>query len=176
MQMKKYLFILFAAAAIASCKKGEDFRGNKFPGFTGAGDNATWLVYRHTVTDVPYVTGVLPMQVPPTTYFKFDSTYTASRQKEVSPFSYKFFKNGEIAVITKNAQNQGVWTAQPTLKWELLNGNAEISRNTGSGWVSVATGQADEEKMAVKFRKSFFGDITADKSRYVMEVYYTIFN
>jgi len=168
--MKKYLFIILIAAGLAACEKGEDYRGNNFPGFSGAGESATWVVYNHTVTDISYVTGVLPSQTPPTTYFKLDSTYTASRQKEISAASYKIYKSGEVAVIINNA-----WVKQPNYKWELAGDQINIYKNNGSTWNVVIVGFQDQEKLLLKFKKSFFGDTSSDKERFVMEVFYTIF-
>ncbi len=168
--MKKYLFIILIAASFAACKKGEDYRGNIFPGFSGAGEAATWVVYKHTVTDIPYVTAVLPAQTPPTTYFKLDSTLTASRQKEVSGGSFKFYKSGEVAVVVNNA-----WVKQSTYKWELAGEQMNIFKNTGGNWNLAIVGFQDQEKLLLKFKKSFFGDTSTDKERFVMEVFYTIF-
>ena len=160
---------------LVSCEKGEDFKANTFPGFSGTGTEATWVVFRHNLTDQSYLTGVLPTLTPPTTLFKFDSTYKANQQKEVSPVSYRIYKNGEIAVIVKNAQNQNVWQKQNSLKWELVNDQMYVYRNNGASWVLVCIGFQDEEKLLIKFKKSFFGDTSADKEKFVMEVYYTIF-
>lgn len=168
--MKNYLLFIFAVTVLSACKKGEEFRGNQFPGFTGAGEDATWVVYSHNITDIPYVTSVLPLQTPPTTYFKLDSTLTASRQKEVSPVSYRIYKNGEMALIVNK-----VWIKQSNYKWEQVNDQLNVYRNNSGTWTSVFIGFQDEEKLLIKYKKAFFGDTSSDKERFVMEVFYTMF-
>lgn len=167
----KYLFpFIIILTFFSACRKGEDFKNNVFPGYTGAGTEATWVVNRHTITDVAYVTNILPTQTPPTSYVKFDSTYNAARQREVSPVSYKFYINGEIATIINN-----VWVKQPTLKWEIEGDQMKISKNNNGTWISIAIGYKDEEKLLIKYKKTYFGDTSIDKERFVMEVFYSIF-
>jgi len=75
--MKKIWIVLAVIIAIASCKKEDEFRPSEFPGFTGAGEQATWVVSRHNVLDQSFLGAVLAAQSPPSTLNAFDSTIKA---------------------------------------------------------------------------------------------------
>jgi hypothetical protein len=173
--MKKYLIILVAAISLFSCTKDEEFRTRKFPGYTGSGTEATWVVFSHTVSDVAYLTGVLPTLTPPSTYAAFDAALISARQREVTPFSIRLFKSGEVAFIGKNAQNQNAWVKQTNLKWEELGETMLINKNLNGTWVNIMIGYVDQSNLLLRFKKAYFGDATAEKDKTVADVLYTIF-
>jgi len=158
-----------------ACKKEQTFLSGIFPGFTGAGDEATWVVSNNNITDVSYVTGVLAKLTPPQTVAKYDSTFKLARQKEVSPYSIKLKKGGEIFMIGKSAENTNIWIKQQDLKWEVQDEILYASKNVNGSWVNIFAGYKDENKLLVRYKKSYFGDTSTDKERFVMEVQYTMF-
>lgn len=160
---------------VMSCQKESEYQSPVFPGFTGAGNQATWVVYAHVITDVPYVTAYLSKLTPPQTLAKYDSSYVLARQKEVSPYSYKFMVTGEVSVIGKSAGNQNVWALQPQLKWEDVDGNLYLYRFENGAKINIAIGFPDGAGLVMKFKKSYFGETSIDKDRFVQEVLYTMF-
>lgn len=174
--MKKLIILITLISGFASCKKGDEFRGNSFPGFTGSGNEATWVVYRHNVIDATYLTAVLPAQTPPTTLIQLNADYKASYAKEVSPFSVRLIKGGGLAMVVSSGSNQYSWVLQSGLKWEPLDNGIVVSRQTGSGFQAIATGYSDQDKLLLKFTRAAFGDNSADKNKAVLDVYYSFFN
>jgi hypothetical protein len=173
--MKKYLIIILVFTGLLSCLQEEEFKNATFPGITGSGDEATWVVYTHVITDIPYVTTVLGAQTPPVTFATFDKAIVDSRQREVTAYSYKFYKNGELALIGKDDQDQNVWVKQTNLKWEELEDKIYITKNINGSWVNIITGYKDQANILFRYNKAYFGDTTADKDRVVMEILYSKF-
>ena len=163
-------------AGLISCQKDEVFRTKTFPGYTGAGTEAIWVVYSHVISDVAFITGVMPAQTPPSTYSAFDASLVAARQREVTPFSIKLLKTGEVAIIGKNAQNQNAWIKQTNLRWEDQGETMLISKNVNGTWVNTIIGYIDQSNLLLRFRKAYFGDTTAEKDKVVMEVLFSMFN
>lgn len=173
--MKKYLTIILLIAGFLACEKEEGFRIRTFPGVTGAGNEAIWVVYSHVVSDIPYITGVMTSQTPPSTITAFEATLVSARQREVSPYSMKFLSSGEIATIGKDAQNQNAWIKQTSLKWEFADGIMNISKNVNGNWINVIAGYEDQSNLLLRFKKSYFGDTSAEKDKAVLEVLYNMF-
>ena len=173
--MKKYLIIILVFAGLFSCVQEEEFKTATFPGITGSGDQAIWVVYTHVITDIPYVTSVLTAQTPPVTYAVFEKAIVDSRQREVTPYSMKFYTAGEIALIGKDAQNQNAWIKQSNMKWEEREDKFFISKNMNGNWVNIITGFKDQSNILFRYNKAYFGDSTADKDRVVMEILYNKF-
>ena len=173
--MKKYLIIILVFAGLFSCVHEEEFKIATFPGITGSGDQATWVVYTHVITDIPYVTSVLSAQTPPITLANFEKAIVDSRQREVTAYSLKFYKTGEVALIGKDAQNQNAWIKQSNLKWEELEDKIYVSKNVNGNWVNIITGFKDQSNILFRYNKAYFGDTTADKDRVVMEILYSMF-
>jgi hypothetical protein len=162
-------------AGFISCQNDEVFKLKTFPGYTGAGTEAIWVVYSHVISDVTYITGVMSSQTPPSTFAAFDASLVAARQREVTPFTIKLFKTGEVAMIGKNTQNQNAWIKQTNLKWEDTGETMAISKNINGNWVSIITGYVDQSNLLLRFKKAYFGDETADKDKVVLEVLYSNF-
>lgn len=173
--MKKFLIALIALAGLTSCSKDSEYIASSFPGVTGRGDDAIWVVLSHTVSDRPYVTSALLLQTPPISFGRFDSSYVQARQREVTPYSYRFYKGGEFGLIGKGPANENIWVKQTNLKWEDQNSQVMLYQNTGGNWVNIAVGFRDQDNLLFRYRKSYFGDNSADKDRFVMEVLYSFF-
>lgn len=174
--MKKIIIISILISFIISCSKDDaEFNVGIFPGFTGAGEQATWVVYTHTITDRPFVSAYLLTQTPPSTIGKFDTSYIQARQREVTPYTYRFYKGGEVGLIGKSASNENIWIKMPHLKWQEDQGILYIMQNINGSWVNTITCFKDQTNLLFRFKKSYFGDTSADKDRYVMEVLYTMF-
>ena len=166
---------LLAMIAFSSCEKAEQFKNDQFPGFTGISDEAIWVVDSYTIIDAPFLISTLPTQTPPTTYARFDSTLRASLRREATPFSYKIYKDGKIATIVRTSPNQVSWSIQNTLVWESSGSQMNIYRLSGAARELVAVGQKDQHKLLIKFYRAYFGDITASKTRAVLDIYYQYF-
>jgi hypothetical protein len=173
--MKRLIILAFILGGIVACQKETEFKTATFPGFTGAGNQAVWVVYGHVITDIPFVTSYLSKLTPPVRFSFYDSTIMLARQKEVSPYSYKFLVNGEVAVMGKGPANENVWATQPALKWESFEGNLYLYRIENGAKVNIAIGFPDGAGMLMKFKKTYFRDTSADKDRYVQEIFYTMF-
>jgi len=173
--MKK-IFLILLTVAFIGCKKEQDFKAAEFPGYSGKGDYATWTVFRHTVTNSGYLTTALPAQTPPTTLTAYDASLVSARYREVSPFTIRLYKSGEVATVVKDAQNKDVWQKQTNLKWEINGDFMDIYRNTGGVWVSVMQCNADLQNLLCKFRRAYYGDTGAAKDEFVLEVLYTFYN
>ncbi|MFZ9388838.1 MAG: hypothetical protein ACO25B_13240 [Chitinophagaceae bacterium] len=172
--MKKIFLIILLGATFISCKKETELQVPVFPGYSGKGEYATWALYKFNITNTTYLTAALPLQSPPTTLTAFDAALKAARDREVSPFSLRLYKDGGIATIVKNAQNQDVWQIQSNLKWEVQGDFMRIYRNVNNNWVDIIEATPDLDKMNCKFRRTYFGDNSADKDLFVMEAFYTI--
>jgi hypothetical protein len=172
--MKKIFLIIVIVAALFSCKKETEYNNPVFPGYSGKGEFATWALYSFNITNTSYLTAVLPLQNPPTTLTAFDAALKAARNREVSPFSLRLYKDGGVATIVKNAQNQDVWQIQSSMKWELQGEYMHIYRNVAGSWVDIIEVTPDLDKMNCKFRRTYFGDTSADKNLFVLETFYTI--
>lgn len=173
--IKKYILLVFSLFTLLACKEEASYTANTFPGYTGAGDQAVWVVYTNAFTDPAYVTSYLSKLVPPMTLSAYDATYVAARQKEVSPYSYKLFKSGEVALIGKSAANESIWIKKTDYKWEDNGTNLMISQNVAGTWVNVIVGYPDQDKLLLRYKKAYFGNTTTEKDRYVMEVLYSMF-
>lgn len=172
--MKKILLILAMGLSLASCKKEIVYTNPVFPGYSGNGEYATWAVFKFNITNSAFLTSALPTLNPPTTLTAFDAALKAARSKEVSPFSMRLYKDGQIAMVVKNAQNQDVWLTQSNLKWEKSGDYVYIFKNVANNWVNVIEVTSDLDKMLCKYRRAFFGDTSVDKDLFVLEVFYTI--
>jgi hypothetical protein len=172
--MKRLIILAILVIGIASCQKDSEFKPPVFPGFTGAGNDAIWVVYSHVISDVPFVTSYLSRLTPPVRYTFYDSTIMLARQKEVSPYSYRFINGGEVAIMGKGATNDNVWAIQPSLRWENIEGNLHLFRIENGAKVNIGIGFPDGAGLLIKFKKTYFGDNTADKERYVQEIFYTM--
>lgn len=168
--MKKYLIAIITLIALVGCEKEVTYNLPTFPGFAGSGSEAVWMVYNHNITDVTYITSYLAKQVPVLTQATFEANYVNARQKEVSPYSFKFFKIGGVATIPTG---QKAWVTQTDLKWELADVALILSKNVGGTWVQIASGYPDESKLSLKLKRAFFGDTSVDKDKNVMEILYT---
>jgi hypothetical protein len=173
--MKRILFLAIIIISFSGCKKGDEFKPAAFPGYSGNGEYGTWTVFKHTVTDAAYLTSVLPTQVPATTLTAYDASLLTARYKEVSPFSLRLYKNGEVAVIEKDAANQNVWVKKSTLKWENAGDQSYIYRNVNNNWVNVIVLTPDLGRMVCKYKRAFYGDVSSNQNIIVMEVICTIY-
>jgi hypothetical protein len=70
--IKKILIPVILLFFFFSCKKGEAYLNNSFPGFSGSGDKATWVVYNHNFTDKPFIQSKLSSQTSFKTLGSFD--------------------------------------------------------------------------------------------------------
>lgn len=173
--MKKYIILFLSILAIAGCVKEQEFKTPVFPGFTGNGDEAIWVVNNHTITDKAYVTGVLALQTPPSTLGKFDSSYVLARYRETSIYAYKFHKGGEVSLILKSSLGVSSWVKQPFLKWQEVGDQIMIDKNNNGTWTNIIIGFKDQNRLLFRFKKTYFGDTSTDQERVVMEVLYSIF-
>lgn len=169
------LSYLFIAIIITGCKKEQEYKADVFPGFSGSGESASWTVYRHTITNSAYLTATLPTLTPPTTLASYEASLVAARNREVSPFSFRFYKDGGVALIQKNAQNIDEWVKQANLKWEVSGDYMYIFRNVGGTWVNIIEVTTELEKILCKYRRSFYGDNSSNKDSFVMEVLYKLY-
>jgi hypothetical protein len=174
--MNKYILILFSFLSILGCQKDSELQTAVFPGITGSGNDAIWVVYTHTISDRPFITAYALSQTPPLTFNQFDTSYVLARQREVTQYSYRFYKGGEIAFIGKSSGNQNIWIKQPNLKWEEVDNQIVINRITSGTPEIIAIGFPDQDKVLFRLRRSYFGDTSADKNRTAMEVLYSLFN
>jgi hypothetical protein len=173
----KRLFMLLAIATLAlqACQKSSDYITPIFPGYTGAGDAASWVISRHTITDAAYLNAVLPTLTPPTTLRAFDSLLVVAREKEVSPYSYRLYKNGEVAITGKNVTNQPVWVIQGDLKWEPVGDFVYISKKVTGSWVKIIEAYPDLDKLVFKFTRAYFGDNSINRERFFMDALYSMY-
>jgi hypothetical protein len=173
--MKKIFLFIILVSALAACKKGETFREPTFPGFSGSGEFATWIVYAYNLNDTNYLKTVLPPAIPSTqTINNFFTTLSNLAGKEVSAYSIRLYKTGEVGLIEKNAQNQNVWVKQSTLKWQSASPYINILRNVNGSWVKVMEGIINVDKLLLKYYRSYWGDTSADKEKTAMEITYFI--
>lgn len=173
--MIKYILILSTIFSIIGCQKDSELQPPVFPGITGSGNDAIWVVYTHTIADRPFITTYALSQTPPQTYNQFDSSFILARQREVTQYSYRFYTGGEIAFIGKSSGNQNIWIKQSNMKWEEVDNQIVINRTTAGTTEIVAIGFKDQDKILFRLRRSYFGDTSADKGRTAMEVLYSLF-
>jgi|GEM_PF-3295787 len=174
--MIKKLFIpLMALFLLISCEKGETYLSASFPGFYGSGEKATWIVFNHSFTDKPFIQSVLSTQTSFKTIGSFDTSYRNARQREVTPYSYQFSKNGEVYFISTNSISGSTWVLQPNMKAEVLQGQLFVSKQVNGQWVNTFVGFQDQDKILFKYKRSYFGDMSSNKDKYFMEVVYSMF-
>jgi len=173
--IKNLLTILVFFLFIISCKKDETYVPDTFPGFSGPGDKAIWVVYNHNFTDRPFVQSYLTSQTAFKTIGSFDTSYRNARQKEVSPYSYQFGKNGTVYLCLTNPITGSNWVLQDDMKAEVIQNQLFVSKKINGQWVNTFVGFQDQDKILFKYKKSYFGDSSADKERFVMEVLYSMF-
>lgn len=173
--IKKILIPVIILFFFISCKKGEGYLRTSFPGFSGPGDKATWVVYNHNFTDKPFIQANLSSQTSFRTLGSFDTSYRNARQREVSPYSYQFGKNGEVYLINTNPVSGSTWVLQQNMKAEVVQGQLFVFKQINGQWVNIFVGFQDEDKILFKYKKSYFGDVSSDKDRFFMEVLYSMF-
>ncbi|MFN5022033.1 MAG: hypothetical protein ACK5GP_10310 [bacterium] len=173
--IKKILIPVILLFFFFSCKKGEAYLNNSFPGFSGSGDKATWVVYNHNFTDKPFIQSKLSSQTSFKTLGSFDTSYRNARQREVTPYSYQFGKNGEVYFISTNPISGSTWVLQQNMKAEVVQGQLFVSKQINGQWVNTFVGFQDQDKILFKYKKSYFGDVSSDKDRFFMEVLYSMF-
>lgn len=173
--MRKLYFAVVLVITALSCKKGTDLIVADFDGYAGKSGTATWTVSRYVIADSNYLKARLPLLAPPTTYPNFVNSLNAARGLEISPFSLRLHSSGEMSVLLKNGQNITVWTKNPDLKWENQGDFMYIYQRSGGVWVNTIVANPDLSNMICRFKRTYFGDNTADKDKYVMEILYTPF-
>jgi hypothetical protein len=173
--MKKLFIILAASLFAIACDKAEDLRTATFPGYSGSGESASWVVYQYRLTDTVYLKTALAAQTPPRTLRFLDSTLNASKTFETGPYSLRLYKSGEVGIITRNGQNQPEWTKQGNLKWDTSNDFMNIYRNVNGSWQSIIEATPEQDKMVCKFKRAYWGDNSANKNLVAAEIIYNSF-
>ena len=171
--MKKIIFLAVIISAMMACVEETEFTNDVFPGFSGKGEYLTWTLNSYKVTDSVYVKGVLLIQIPVITYATYLTNLTNAVSKEVSPYTLRFYQNGEIATVQKNTSNQNVWTKQPSLKWEQNGLFWNINRKDGNNWVNIMVGTEEQGKILLKVKRTFFSDTSADKDKFFLDTFYS---
>jgi len=85
------------------------------------------------------------------------------------------YKDGSIATVA-GSNNQFSWIKRSNLKWENSNEEILISDNQSGTWIPVATALADQDKLLVKYRRSYFEYNSTEMDKPVLDIYYSIFN
>ena len=173
--MKKIFTILAALVFLIACEKAEEFKTATFPGYSGSGESASWVVNRYRLTDTVYLKTVLAAQTPPSTLTALNNTLNTTTAIETGPYSLRLYKGGEVAVIVRNAQNKAEWAKQTDLKWEVTGDFMNISKNVSGSWVGIIEATPEVDKMVCKYKRAYWGDKTASKDLIAMELIYTSF-
>lgn len=172
--IKKILIPLMAMVFFLSCEKGKSYLSPSFPGFSGSGEKATWVVYNHNFTDRPFILSYLISQTSFRTIGSFDTSYRNARQREVTPYSYQFSKKGEVYFMSSNPISGNTWVLQQNMKAEVVQEQLQVFRQMNGQWVNTFVGFPDQDKILFKYKKAHFGDTSPDKERFVMEVLYSV--
>jgi hypothetical protein len=173
--MRKIFTILAALVSLIACEKAEEFKTATFPGYSGSGESASWVVNRYRLTDTVYLKTALAAQTPPTTLTALNNTLNTTAGIETGPYSLRLHKGGEVSVIARIAQNKFEWFKQADLKWEVTGDFMNISKNVSGSWVSIIEAAPEVDKMVCKFKRAYWGDKTASKDLVTMELIYNSF-